>query len=220
MKINTQNLFRLFLIAAFLAAMFLVLSRAGRAIEGSEFQSFVQHAGVWAPFVVFLAYVLAIVFAPLTGFPLVILTVSLFGPFIAVFINLLAMAVGGTINFYISRLFGRKVLGKIVGKSGVVKVDSLVSRFGVDVLILTRLFQGFLFEWISYAAGLSKIPYKKYIFITIWASIPYNLMLYFFAVKISDLGQLYILFTGINYILLTVPPLYYFLKKSFSAKTK
>jgi len=102
---------------------------------------------------------------------------------------------------------------RLIGKNGEKKVDKHTENFGVEVLILTRLFDGFLFEWISYAAGLTNIKFRTYILITAWASIPYHIILYIFSTLIHDLGETFVVISAINYALLGIPLIYYFAKK-------
>lgn len=107
----------------------------------------------------------------------------------------------------------------LIGKKGEQKVDKHTQNFGVEVLILTRLFDGFLFEWISYAAGLTNMKYKTYILITMWASIPYHIILFIFSSTIDDLGKTFIVISTINYSLLGIPIIYYFVKSRFFHQT-
>jgi len=209
-----KHLLNLLGIVIFLALMFVILGKAGEYLEGAHMQALIKSSGVFAPLLILVLYVITIVFAPLTGFPIVVLTIAALGPLATVVINVFAIFFGGTINYYISKRYGRKVIRKLIGRGGLEKVDALVVKFDLEMLILTRLFQCFLFEWISYAAGLTKISYKAYIVITMLGSIPYLTLLYVFALKIHDLGQLYIYFTIINYALLAFPGVYYLGKRA------
>lgn len=193
--------------------MFWLLGKVGVFLQSDDVQIFIEDAGIYAPIIFSIVYIITLVLAPLTGFPLWITGIGVFGVMYTVLLTYGLSLVAAILNFYIARKFGRPVLKHLVSEKGVAKVDSLALHFGVEALILARLFQVFLFEWISYAAGLTKIEFRKYFIITVVASIPSNIILFFVALKINDLGQLFVILTGINYILLTIPFVYFFLKR-------
>ncbi|MBI2592821.1 MAG: TVP38/TMEM64 family protein [Candidatus Colwellbacteria bacterium] len=208
-----RRLSQLTILLVFLSATFLLLGELEVVFQSEEVKSYINYAGVLATVVYAILYLLTLIFAPITGLPFWITGVGLFGIFKTVIITYLVAMIGSVINFFISRKFGRPLLAKLVGEGGVQRIDRLTKNFGTETLILTRLFQGFIFEWISYAAGLTNINFKKYLLITLFASIPLNLISLFLGLQISNLAQLFITITMVNYILMTVPFIYFLLKK-------
>lgn len=195
--------------------MYFILGRFGVYLQSYEVQNFINQTGIFAPLVFSLLYLLTLIFAPITGFPFWITSVGLFGIFKTVIMVYFLSIIGAVVNFYIARKLGRPILLKLVGDNGLEKIDKLSKNFGSEVLILARLFQGFIFEWISYTAGLTNINFKKYFLITVFASIPLNLVSLFFGLRISDLGQLFVSITVVNYILMTIPFIYFLSKNIF-----
>ena len=102
---------------------------------------------------------------------------------------------------------------KLVGKKGLEKIDKLALQFGLELLVVSRIFQGFLFEWISYAAGLTRISFKTFFLVTSVASTPYFFIVYYYASHITDLTELFVKVALTNYVLLPVPFLYVLTKK-------
>lgn len=202
----------------FLLGMYFFLGKVGVFLQTQEVKSFISEAGIFAPLVFSVLYLLTMIFAPLTGFPFWITSVGLFGIFNTVVIVYFISLIGAVVNFYIARKLGRPVLIKLVGERGLEKTDKLSRNFGEEVLILTRLFQGFIFEWISYASGLSDIKFKRYFIITLFASIPLNLLSLFFGLRTDNLGELFVSITVANYILMTVPFIYFLIKKLYIQK--
>lgn len=131
-----------------------------------EFKNFVKAMGLFGPIFVMAALVLSHIVAPLSGTPSIVVSITTFGIYKAMIYIYLAGLVSATINFYISRLFGRKIVTKLIGKKTIEEVDNFVDSFGTQFLIISRIFGFSIFELISYAAGLTKISFKKYFFIT------------------------------------------------------
>ncbi len=213
-----KNAIKVISILFFLAAIYLLLQKLGLFLEHDYVKNFVKESGIFAPLVFSFLYISTMVFAPLTGFPIFIIGVGIFGIINTIILIYFISQIGAAVNFWISRKFGKKILIKLVGKRGMIRIDSLTSSFGIEALILTRLFQGFLFEWISYAAGLSNLGFKKYILITIFASIPQLLLSLFIGLLVKNLGELFIAVTLINYLLLPVPIFYFLFKKALRGK--
>lgn len=76
------------------------------------------------------------------------------------------------------RKFGRKLVVKLVGEKPMKEVDGFTSVEGKQVLTISRLFGFPIFEFISYAAGLTNISFKSYFIITAVASVFTNIAAY------------------------------------------
>jgi uncharacterized membrane protein YdjX (TVP38/TMEM64 family) len=145
-------------------------------ITSSEFREFTRNLGVYGYFVVIGYVVLSHVFAPLTGTPGVVLGVTIYGINTGMWLLYFGGLISSTINFYIAQRFGRKWVTKLTGKSSIKKIDEFASVEGKEVLIISRLFGFALFDFISYAAGLTTIKFKDYFIITAVASLIVNLI--------------------------------------------
>lgn len=203
-----------FLLIIFIVG-YILLSKVGLYLQDPSIKEFIISAGILGPLVFSVLYVITMIIAPLPGFPLLITAFGVFGIYQTILLNYLLCLVSASINFYIARRWGRSAILRLVGKHGLDRVDSHVNEFGTEILILTRLFDGFLFEWISYAAGLTKMSFFRYFIITAVGSIPYNIIAFYFAQKITDLGQLFISLSIVFYVTLSLPFLYVISKKLF-----
>ncbi|OGG02905.1 hypothetical protein A2W14_00105 [Candidatus Gottesmanbacteria bacterium RBG_16_37_8] len=103
---------------------------------------------------------------------------TIYGVKTGMFLLYVASLISATINFWISRKFGRKLVTKLVGEKSMKEVDEFTSVEGKQVLIISRLFGFPIFEFISYAAGLTNISFKNYFVITAIASILTNIAAY------------------------------------------
>lgn len=179
----------------------------------------ISAAGIWGPLLYASIYLLSVIVAPLPGFAAYIVAVGIYGVFQTVLFTYFLALISAAINFAIARHLGRRIMRRLIGRRGERKVDKHAENFGVEVLILTRLFDGFLFEWISYAAGLTNMKFRTYMGITVWSSIPYHIILFVFSSRIHDLGKLFVTLSAVNYALLGVPIIYFFLKAHVFHKT-
>ncbi len=188
-------------------------------LNSPEFQMFTRGLGIFGPLVVMLYIIISHVLAPLAGMPAVLLGASIFGIPQTIFYIYIAGLISGSINFWISRQFGRKWIIKLVGGKTMVQIDQFVEIFGKRILILSRIFGFALFEVVSYAAGLTKISFKKYFLITaVFSAIPSVIFAFLF--KDVNLLTSSASLLWIGTIALTGLIFSLFIKKFIDTKTK
>lgn len=167
-------------LTAIIIFLYVVLKTVLIPLVVSEgFKGFTASLGTFGYFIVIGYTVLSHVFAPLAGTPGVLLGVTIYGIKTGISLLYIASLISATINFWISRKFGRKFVTKLVGEKSMKEVDEFTSVEGQYVLLISRLFGFSIFEFISYAAGLTNISFKKYFLITSIASIFTNITAYF-----------------------------------------
>ncbi|PIR41179.1 MAG: hypothetical protein COV31_02100 [Candidatus Yanofskybacteria bacterium CG10_big_fil_rev_8_21_14_0_10_46_23] len=150
-------------------------------VTSDSFQESVRQAGVWGPAVVIAYTILAHVFAPLVGSPVVFVSVAVFGIGEAFLYLYIASLISATINFYISRKLGRIWVRRLAGREGLEGMDKFLSVATTKILVIARLLGFSLFDFISYAAGLTKISFRKYFVITaVFAVIPMSIFAFLF----------------------------------------
>lgn len=135
-------------------------------IDIDSLKIWIEKVGVWGPLVFILLKISTIVVAPLSGAPLYPLVGLLFGFWPGILFVLMGDFLGYTISFFISRIFGQKIVFKFL--SG--KEESLVARVVDHISDSRGFFHACLTlfalpEVLSYGAGLSRLPYKKFIII-------------------------------------------------------
>ena len=142
----------------------LVIIAVAYFVDLGTLRTWVEGVGIWGPLVFILLKISTVVVAPLSGSPLYPLAGLIFG----FWPGILYIAVGDflahTTTFYISRIFGQRIVFKLL--SG--KEEGVVARI-VDHIGDTRgFFQACLTcfalpEVLSYGAGLSRLSYIKFI---------------------------------------------------------
>jgi len=179
MRISRKIGIEIIKITAIVVILYIVLKMILIPLVVSDrFKEFTVSLGFFGYFIVIGYTVLSHVFAPLAGTPGVLLGVTIYGIKTGMFLLYVAGLISASINFWISRKFGRKMVIKLVGEKSMNEVDEFTSVEGKQVLLISRLLGFPIFEFISYAAGLTTISFKDYFIITAIASIFTNIASY------------------------------------------
>jgi uncharacterized membrane protein YdjX (TVP38/TMEM64 family) len=179
--------FVVFLVFLWLLFKFILLP----TITSQGFKQFTESLGIFGYLIIIGYVVISHVFAPVAGTPGVALGVTIYGIKTGMWLLYIGSLISASINFGISKHFGRLWVIKLVGKQSMTKIDEFAAAEGRQILIISRLIGFALFDFISYAAGLTKLKYKDYIVITaVFGLIP-NILTQFIFRDInfqSDLG--------------------------------
>ena len=133
-------------------------------------KTFVQSFGVYAP----LIFIVLFTFAPLIFFPDGILALAgglIFGfGWGSVYIILGALC-GGTLSFYLSRTYGKK-MHQHLSSEKLISFHKNVQNHGFVMILLLRLVPLVPFNIISYSAGFSTIRYGDFFWATLLGMLP------------------------------------------------
>ena len=156
----------LIMLALVLGGLYVVF----RYFDTETIKQFVESAGIWAPLALITAKASTIVFAPIGGTPLYPLAGALFGFWGGFTYLIIGDALGGIISFYISRIWGRKVVSYFFPDNKL--LDRVLRVLGsVKGLLVARVAFISFPELISYAAGLTRIPFWQFFVIFISVSV-------------------------------------------------
>ena len=132
-------------------------------VEGIK--KIIESGGVWAPAVFVLAKASTLIFAPISGSFLYPLGGALFGFSKGFTLLLLGDALGGIVSFYISRVFGRKVVERFVKADNTLVARALELAGTPKGFLIVRICFAALPEITSYAAGLTRLNFLPFIII-------------------------------------------------------
>lgn len=135
-------------------------------VTSPGFRNLIEEAGIWGPLAVIGYIITAHVIAPLLGSPIVFLAIAVFGIVETMTYLYLASMISSVMNFCISRKFGRIWVRKLAGEKNMEEMNRFLGVSGVGVFVAARIFGFALFDIISYAAGFTRISFKKYFLIT------------------------------------------------------
>ncbi len=165
---------RLFILLAVLVGTVFLMRSIG---DLEQFQTWVAQAGAWAPILFVVLKAVTYIVAPLSGSPLTVAAGPLFGIWEGTLYSLAGDTLGGSVNFWISRLARRPVVEKLVGESNMRRAARFNERLGDwrNLLFLRIVFAGF-YDVLSYATGLTAIPYRQYLMVTVIGGVPATIL--------------------------------------------
>ena len=172
---------RLFIAAGLTVVLLLVAHQAGLfdLLEGGTLRERVerldalfQSLGGWAPTVFILIWIVACVLL-LPGLPISLVGGLVFGALWGSVWTTVGANLGAASAFLIGRYAARgMVQGWIEGNKSLKKIDEGVKQQGWRMLMITRLVPLFPFNVQNYVYGLTNIPFRTYVLVTLPSMIP------------------------------------------------
>ncbi|OGM24115.1 hypothetical protein A2627_03515 [Candidatus Woesebacteria bacterium RIFCSPHIGHO2_01_FULL_39_28] len=208
---KTKKILLAFLIIILFLSVIYLIHKYALYINPVKIKLLIRSWGPIGPLIFILISTTTIIFSPLTSFPLLIVSLSLYGYFATTIYTIIANAGGSALNFYLARRFGRPLIKKFVGKEIIKKIDEFTKIAGLDTLFMARLFGGVVNDYVSYAAGLTSMKFKPYIVISVLVNIPSVIINLYLLSKAVTFNFLYIALFGIwIYILAIAFPIFIF----------
>lgn len=161
-------------VTAFTVATMILVEIAGGP---SAFRSLIENAGAWTPVVFVLLKAATYVIAPLSGTSIKLASGALFGVWEGLLLSIIGDTLGSALNYWIARIFGRVGITKFAGKKSLNQVDHVMSRVATwQILLGARLVLSFMYDFISYAAGLAKFKFGQFVAVSALGGIPISLL--------------------------------------------
>jgi uncharacterized membrane protein YdjX (TVP38/TMEM64 family) len=133
-----------------------------------KIKAFISTAGIFGPLIFILSLTATIVVAPLGGEVLLLSGGVLFGFWPGVVYIAISGFIGATINFWVSRIYGKRLVTKLIGVDNFHKLNEITNKItDKNPLVILPLMATTAFDYISYAAGLTNIKFSKYFLIVI-----------------------------------------------------
>ena len=136
-------------------------------VRTEEFKIFLDNTGLLGPIVIILLTVILHIFAPETATIIMVIGFATYGVVQTMFYLYLASIVSAAVSFKISRRYGKGIVAKFRGPNNIKQIERLKKLSSDKMLVAGRIFGFMIFETVSYAAGLTNIAFKRYMFITI-----------------------------------------------------
>lgn len=122
-------------------------------------KAFLLSFGAWAPVISFLLMVLQSLIAPLPAFVLTLTNGLLFGAFWGSVLSWGSAMAAAALCFGLSRLFGRRLVERLVSPSALARADASFARYGKHAILVARLLPWISFDLVSYGAGLTPMGF-------------------------------------------------------------
>jgi uncharacterized membrane protein YdjX (TVP38/TMEM64 family) len=145
-----------------------VLSHGDGHAIGDYFRSF----GIWGPLISLGLMVLQAILAPIPGSLIGLANGLAYGVFWGGVLTLTGQTLAAIVCFTLARQFGRSRLESVIGGQANGVGSGWLSRWGAAGIVATRLVPGVSFDLISYAAGLTRMSFSRFLIATIAGSAP------------------------------------------------
>ncbi|MDQ3549365.1 MAG: TVP38/TMEM64 family protein [Chloroflexota bacterium] len=136
-------------------------------LDPASLRDWLDGLGGYAPLIYILLLATAVVVSPIPSVPMDIAAGLAFGLVWGTIYTLIGAEIGALVAFGLARRFGRPWLVRQFQPTTVAQIDRLSDRLGVRGLFLTRLLPVFNFDWVSYAAGLTRMPLRSFAMATL-----------------------------------------------------
>jgi uncharacterized membrane protein YdjX (TVP38/TMEM64 family) len=146
--------------------------------------------GIAAPILSILLMLLQSFIAPIPAFLITGANGAVFGIWLGILISWFGAMLGALGTFYLSRVFGEAFVKKFESAKGLwKKVDEISNKQGFKVIIVGRLLPFISFDFLSYAAGLSKMKLTPFLVATGIGMIPGTIAYVVLGNEISKLNS-------------------------------
>ncbi|MDZ8106401.1 MAG: TVP38/TMEM64 family protein [Nostoc sp. DedQUE12a] len=139
-------------------------------IEPAQIQAWLKSAGIWAPIIYILVYVVAtVLILPSTALNLT--GGAIFGPVLGTIWTSLAAIIAAIVSFTFTRTIGREAVAKrLAGKWQA--MDAEVRRAGLFYMFAIRLVAVMPYGLVNFTAGLTSVSFKDYVIGTSLGTVP------------------------------------------------
>jgi len=158
-----------------------------------------------APVIFIFIRAFSVIFPPILGFTVDAPGLFIFGWFFGLIYAEIGIMAGGSIAFILARRFGRRFVQKIAFFKKIERIEKKLSenqRFWVWVAV--RLPSNPIFDYISYAAGLTNISFTKFFLTTFLGSLPSMFLFYYLGGRALKGGVFYVLFLTVGLLILAI----------------
>jgi len=134
------------------------------SVNETSIQEYVSSWGVFGPIIFILIQIFTIVFPPTPNLIPMIAGGLLFGLKLGVLYSFIGVMLGVTINFFLTRVFGRRIISIILNEREINSVDKFVDKINWRFIVLLPFIPGMYADLGGYSAGMSNIRFRKYFF--------------------------------------------------------
>lgn len=132
----------------------------------TELSEFIDSYGAYAAAVSFLLMIFQSVAAPIPAFILTVANANLFGWWQGALLSWVSSMTGAAVCFWIARVLGREVVEKLTSKAGLDWIERFFERHGDQSVLVARLLPFVSFDFVSYFAGLTSMPFGGFLLAT------------------------------------------------------
>ena len=145
-------------LVVFLALTIVARRHLSLLTNRTQLRTFIQQYGNFAPLVLIVLQALQVVLAPIPGQVLAVVAGYLFGAWLGTLYNMIGIAIGSTVAFWLSRRYGRAYVEHMIHEDALADFDSISDNYVRATLFLFFLVPGLPDDMLCFAGGLTKVP--------------------------------------------------------------
>jgi uncharacterized membrane protein YdjX (TVP38/TMEM64 family) len=176
------------------------LGTVDRYFLPEQIKLFLSKTGAFSPVVYIAIMALAVVISPIPSLPLDIAAGAFFGPILGTLYSVVGASIGAMISFLIARFLGRELIERFL-KGHINFCRTCSDKILTKIIFFSRLLPFVSFDLVSYGAGLTKMPLKKFITATFFGMLPLTFAYNYFG-SLFVFGKGVTIFLGIIMIIL------------------
>lgn len=158
----------------------------------SALRGFVESMGPWAPLTSIALFVFQAVIAPLPAFLITFANAALFGWAYGALLSWSGAMLGAIVCYGLARWLGHSLVERFVPAASLARFEAYTDRYGAWAVFIARLLPFVSFDFVSYAAGLARVRFWRFLLATgvgqLPATIAYSLAGDFAAVNLGLLA--------------------------------
>src|SRR3989344_36481 len=163
-----------------------------KLLRSGELQAHIEAFGIFAPVALVVLKASTLIVAPLGGSPLYVVAGAAFGNVNGFILCFLGDVVGSTACFWISRIYGDKVVKFFAGKKFFSEIQKFLKLLdSTKSFLKARIALISLPEIFAYASGFSRVGFLKFISIHSLFMLPFNFGGVFLGSQIAILASRY-----------------------------
>ncbi len=112
--------------------------------------------------------IIQVIFLPIPAILLYLVGISLYGPFTAFVLSYISTIIGSTINFFLGKLFGKKVITWCIGEEQTIRYRKLLNTKGTALFIIMQILPFFPDDILCMIIGMSTMRFFTFFVIMVF----------------------------------------------------
>ena len=162
--------------------------------DQEHINQYLKDFGAWGPLVLILLFTIQMFLIVVPSWLPIIAAVIIYGFWQGILISLTGIILASSLGFYIGINLGGTVLDQLIDEKKLVKLNYWITHYGFWSIVLFRISPFLSNDAISFAAGILKIGYRKFISATLIGITPLIIAIAYFAKDTETLK------TGMYYV--------------------
>jgi uncharacterized membrane protein YdjX (TVP38/TMEM64 family) len=159
-----RDLWRPITLLVLVVAMIVLAKIFGWGERLGDLRYWIQSLGAWGPAVYLLIYILSTI-AALPGVIISVIGGVIYGSLFGVILVSIGSTLGASLAFLIARYFARGAVARWLSKDEKFnRLDEMTEKHGAIIVAIVRLIPLFPFDLLNYGFGLTRIPFRTYVF--------------------------------------------------------